>query len=169
MPKSIPTASFPFANGIMSSFSAETVTYHSPAFVFLIVQVFAFPSICPRFKKFVSSITYPQSNGFKVERKKVYLSKIGDINFVNHRQIEGKAKTCTIKKTKSGEWYLTVSAEKEDVIPFTNGKEAVGMDLGIGKYAVLSDNTVYQNAKRTKHQRNHAKVLQQGIARKRKA
>ena len=122
----------------------------------------------PRYRKFVSSLTYPQANGFKVERKKVSLSKIGSINFVNHRQIDGNAKTCTIKKTKSGEWHVTISAEKEGIIPFTNGKEAVGMDLGIEQYAVLSDNTVYQNAKRTKHQRNHAKVLQQGIARKKK-
>ncbi|MEM3227741.1 MAG: hypothetical protein QXK65_02225 [Candidatus Micrarchaeaceae archaeon] len=41
--------------------------------------------------------------------------------------------------------------------------------LGIEKYATLSDNTVYQNAKITKHHRNHAKVLQQGISRKSQA
>ncbi|EQD72257.1 Transposase (probable), IS891/IS1136/IS1341 domain protein, partial [mine drainage metagenome] len=96
----------------------------------------------PRYKNFVSSLTYPQSGGFEVERKKVFLSKIGDVNFVNHREIEGQVKTCTIKKTKSEEWYITIAVEKEGILPFTNGKEAVGMDLGINKYAVLSDASI---------------------------
>ncbi|MGC8662557.1 MAG: RNA-guided endonuclease InsQ/TnpB family protein [Candidatus Micrarchaeia archaeon] len=60
-----------------------------------------------RYKKFVSSLTYPQTNGFKVEKKRVDLSKIGRINFVNHREIKGKIKTLAIKKTRSGEWHIT--------------------------------------------------------------
>jgi putative transposase len=42
----------------------------------------------PRYKTFVFSLTYPQF-GFKIEKKRVSLSKIGRINFVNHRNIEG--------------------------------------------------------------------------------
>ncbi len=121
----------------------------------------------PRYKRFVSSLTYPQS-GFKVEKKRVDLSKIGKINFVNHREIEGKAKTCTIKKAKSGEWHITFSVEKEDIIPFTNGRPIVGIDLGIEKYATLSDGSILQNKKITRHQRNHLTILQQGISRKEK-
>ncbi len=121
----------------------------------------------PRYKKFVSSLTYPQS-GFKMEEKKVDLSKIGRINFVSHREIEGKTKTCTIKKTKSGEWHITLSVEKEDVIPFTNRMPIIGIDLGIERYAALSDGSILQNKKITGHQRNHLKTLQQEISRKEK-
>ncbi len=121
----------------------------------------------PRFKKFVASLTYPQS-GFKIERKKISLSKIGNVDFVNHREIEGKVKTLTIKKTKSQEWYITVAVEREDKAFISNGKPQVGIDLGIEKYAALSDNIIHQNIKITKHQRNHATVLQQGISRKKK-
>ena len=121
----------------------------------------------PRYKKFVPSLTYPQL-GFRVEKKRVELSKIGSINFVNHRGIEGKIKTLTIKKTKSQEWYITVAVEKEDK-PFTsNCKGKVGMDLGINQYLALSDTMIIQNARITKHQRNHARVLQQNISRKKK-
>ena len=122
----------------------------------------------PRYKKFVSSLTYPQANSFKIEKKKVELSKIGSINFVNHRDIEGKVKTFTIKTIKSQEWYITISVEKEDKPFMSNGKGKVGMDLGIKQYAVLSDNIIHQNTRITKHQRNHAKVLQQEISRKKK-
>ncbi len=120
----------------------------------------------PRYRNFVSSLTYPQINGFKIEKKKANLSKIGSINFVNHREMEGKVKTCTIKKTKLGEWYVTLSVEKEDIIPFTNGKETTGMDLGINQYAVLSDGSVLQNKRIPKKQRNHLRRLQQRISRK---
>ena len=119
----------------------------------------------PRYKKFVSSLTYPQL-GFKIEKKNIELSKIGKINFVNPRDIEGKIKTCTIKKTKSKEWYVTLSVEKEDKQFTSNGKPQVGIDLGITQFVAVSDNTILQNAKITKHQRNHAKVLQQNISRK---
>ncbi len=121
----------------------------------------------PRFRKFVSSLTYPQS-GFRTERKRVELSKIGRINFVNHRKIEGRIKTLSIKKTKSDEWYVTISAEKEDIFPFTNGKQPVGIDLGIANYATLSDGKVFQNAEISGLQRKSLKRLQQRISRKKK-
>ncbi|MEM3245827.1 MAG: RNA-guided endonuclease TnpB family protein, partial [Candidatus Micrarchaeaceae archaeon] len=101
-------------------------------------------------------------------KKKVHISKIGNVNFVNHREIEGKVKTLTIKKTKSQEWYITVAVEKEGKPFISNGKPQVGIDLGIEKYATLSDGSIYKNAKITKHQRNHAIVLQQNISRKKK-
>ena len=123
----------------------------------------------PRYKKFVPSLTYPQTSGFKIEKKKADLSKIGRINFVNHREIEGKAKTLTIKKARSQEWHITISVEKADKPFISNSKPKVGIDLGINQYTALSDNTIIQNAKITKHQRNHARAaLQQNISRKEK-
>ena len=121
----------------------------------------------PRFKFFVSSLTYPQL-GFKIEKKRIELSKIGRINFVNHREIKGDVKTLSVKKTKSGEWYITISVEKEDTIPFTNGKEIVGMDLGINNYATLSDKSILQNKPISKQQRNMLKRLQKKISRRKK-
>ena len=121
----------------------------------------------PRYKKFVSSLTYPQL-GFKLEKKKVKLSKIGRINFVNHREIEGTIKTLTIKKTQSQEWYITTAVEKEDK-PFTpNNKDKVGMDLGINKYAVLSDGSILQNKHISKKGRTRLRRLQRIISRRKK-
>ena len=122
----------------------------------------------PRYKKFVSSLTYPQTNGFKIEKKKVELSKIGRINFVNHREIEGKAKTLTIKKTRSQEWHITIAVEKDDKPFVSNNKEKVGMDLGINKYAVLSDGSILQNKHISKSERNALKRLQKTISRRQK-
>ena len=122
----------------------------------------------PRYKNFVSSLTYPQTNGFKIEKKKAELSKIGGINFVNHREIEGKVKTCTIKKTKSKEWYITVTVEK-DGKPFkSNNKEKAGIDLGINKYATLSNGKILQNKRITEKDKKKLKKLQKTISRRKK-
>ena len=122
----------------------------------------------PRYKNFVSSLTYPQTNGFKIERKNVELSKIGRINFVNHREIKGEVKTCTIKKTLSQEWYITISVEKEDKPFISNNKPKVGMDLGIDNFAVLSDEYILQNKHIEKKERLKLKRLQKTISRRKK-
>ena len=87
---------------------------------------------------------------------------------MNHRDIEGSVKTLSVKKTKSGEWYVTIAVEKDDVIPFTNGKEVVGIDLGIKKYATLSDGSLFQNKYISKAERNMLKRIQKTISRRKK-
>jgi len=57
----------------------------------------------PRFqgRNRYNSFTYPQS-GFELKDGKLILSKIGSFKIILHREIEGKIKTCTIKKSPFG-------------------------------------------------------------------
>ena len=121
----------------------------------------------PRFKSYISSLTYPQS-GFKLEKKKVSVSKIGMVNFVNHREIEGKIKTLAIKQTKSQEWYVTFSAEKDDAPLFSNNKPQVGMDLGLKEYATLSDGTRIPNPRISNKSIGKLKTIQRRLSNKKK-
>lgn len=59
----------------------------------------------PRFKGAgqYDSITYPQK-GYKVQDSEVFLSKIGSVKIVLHRPIEGKIKTCNIRR-QAGKWF----------------------------------------------------------------
>jgi putative transposase len=61
----------------------------------------------PRFqgKNRYNSFTYPQS-GFGLKDGKLFLSKIGNLKIIRHQEIEGKIKTCTIKKDID-HWYVT--------------------------------------------------------------
>ena len=123
----------------------------------------------PRFKKFVSSLTYPQDNGsIHIEKKRVSLSSIGRINFVNHREIEGTMKTLTLKKTKRGEWYITVSVEQEDKPFVSNNKPKVGLDLGLIEYATLSDETKIENKRFGRKQQNKLRKAQREISKRKK-
>lgn len=94
----------------------------------------------PRFKGkgWYHSITYPQS-GFRLHPDGVYLSKIGRVKIVLHRPIEGAIKTCTVKKTPTGKWYVYFSCEvtPPESLPKTN--KIVGIDLGLITYVQCSD------------------------------
>ena len=121
----------------------------------------------PRFKSYVSSLTYPQS-GFKPEKKKVSISKIGRINFVNHRDIEGEIKTMSIKQTKSQEWYITFLVEKEDTPLFSNNKPQVGIDLGLKEYATMSDGTRIPNPRISNKSIDKLKTIQRRLSNKKR-
>ncbi len=61
----------------------------------------------PRFRPATryDSFTYPQS-GFRVDDRRVFLSKIGHVKAVVHRPREGAVKTATVRKTATGKWFV---------------------------------------------------------------
>ena len=87
----------------------------------------------PRFKSKnrYKSFTYPQS-GFKIDGSRLTLSKIGSIRIFKHREVQGKIKTCTLKRDSTGCWYVILVTEIPDV-PKKEGTlaiMAIGVDLG---------------------------------------
>jgi len=64
-----------------------------------------------RFKgRWFKTLNYNQS-GFRLEGKKLYLSKIGAINIKLHRSIEGKVKGVIVKHELSGRWFAIFQCE----------------------------------------------------------
>ena len=98
----------------------------------------------PRFRGYdrYNSFCYSQS-GFDLTDKELKLSKIGKVRVVQHREIEGKIKTCTIIR-ESNKWYVCLSCEVESkALP--NNNKAVGIDLGLENFATLTDETFIDN------------------------
>lgn len=90
----------------------------------------------PRFKgEGYDSFTYPQA-GFQIGPQSVSLSKIGTVQAVLHRPVVGRVKTCTVRR-QSEKWYVcfAVAVEPEPLPP---SEEAVGLDVGLEKFAALS-------------------------------
>src|SRR3990170_6624592 len=92
----------------------------------------------PRFKgrNRYNSFTYPQS-GFELENGKLKLSKLGRIRIILHREIEGKFKTCTIKKDVD-QWYAVFTTEVEKTIEPIEVKAKIGVDVGLISLLTLS-------------------------------
>ena len=90
-----------------------------------------------------TSFTYPQK-GFRIGEASVSLSKIGKIQAVIHRPIEGTVKTCTVKRTTTGKWFVSFSCEveKKTLPPLKN---FVGIDAGVISFVTLSDGTHVAN------------------------
>jgi putative transposase len=122
----------------------------------------------PRFKGvgWYKSFTYPQV-GFKLDCSKLTLSKIGSIRIFKHREVEGKIKTCTIKKDLLGHWYAILVSEVEDV-PQVEPKVAIGVDVGLKNMVALSDGTAIQYPRYYVQAEKKLAVAQRELSRKKK-
>ena len=102
----------------------------------------------PRYKNEhrYDSITYPQfANGCRLDDKGLRLGSIGCIRVVQHRSLLGIPKSCTITRTATGKWFVSISCDigEKDKKPNTNS--AVGIDVGLNSFAVTSDGQKIEN------------------------
>ncbi|VUT25145.1 MAG: putative transposase [Candidatus Methanolliviera sp. GoM_oil] len=94
------------------------------------------------------SFTYPQG-GFKLEDRKLILSKIGSINIKKHRGLpeDAEIKTCTIERDLD-RWYacftVEVGIEKQNPQKITLANP-IGIDLGINHLLTLSNGDIEDN------------------------
>lgn len=102
----------------------------------------------PRFQGIsrYNSMTYPQYGvGVKVNNAgNLQLSKVGEVNMIYHRLIEGKPKTVTIRKSSTNKWYVTIACQFEPILLPLNNNE-VGIDVGLTHFAFLSTNEKIEN------------------------
>ena len=70
--------------------------------------------------------------------RELKLFKVGRVQVKLHRPIEGTVKTCTLKKTASGDWDVTFSCEVETQ-PKNPCELAVGIDVGLKHFATLTN------------------------------
>lgn len=89
------------------------------------------------------------------------------IKIVQHRQFEGEIKSCTISKTKTNKYYVSILVD-EEIEPLTKIDKKVGVDLGIKDFAVTSDGDVFENPKWLRKSERRLKKLQRDLSRKEK-
>ncbi len=124
----------------------------------------------PRFKGkgWYKSFTYPDSEtGYMLQGSKLTLSKIGPIRIFQHREVEGRIKTCTIKKDNIGHWYAILVIESED-IPQIEPKTTIGVDVGLKNMVALSDGMTLEYPKYYVHAQKKLAVVQRNLSRKKK-
>lgn len=123
----------------------------------------------PRFKGKgrINSIHYPQM-GFKIVDGKLKLSKIGHIKLKQHREIDGKIKTCTITKTKTNKYYVCFVLEKEIEVKEARIEKAVGVDMGLELFAQLSDGLTIQNPRTLKKYKAKLLKANRSLSKKKK-
>jgi putative transposase len=120
----------------------------------------------PRFKSAAryDSFTYPQS-GFRLEGDKLHLTKIGSCRVRLSRPIEGRIKTCTIKREPDG-WHVVLTVEENQCRFFPKTGETVGVDVGIENFATLSTGEVIENPEFLRDAEASLKTAQRRISRR---
>jgi putative transposase len=102
----------------------------------------------PRFKGFgrYDSMTYPQyGNGARLEGNRLILSKIGAVLINLHRLVEGRIKTVTLRHASTGKWFVAFAVEREGIALADVPEAAVGVDVGLEKFATLSTGETIDN------------------------
>jgi putative transposase len=131
----------------------------------------------PRFKGHnrYNSFTYPDGAGWKLtgeeQGKKIkgtlHLSKIGNVKVILHRKLEGKIKTCTIKR-EVDQWYVVFSCEVDTPEKLPLSYEDVGIDLGVSHLATLSNGKMIEHPKYYRRGEKMLEKRQQALSRKKK-
>lgn len=124
----------------------------------------------PRFKgrNWYDSFTFKEwGNGASFDGKRLSLSKIGRVRIVLHRPIEGKIKTCALKRQADG-WYALFSVIQEPIWRSIDEREPVGIDVGITSFAALSDGTTIANPEYAKAHRRAFRIAQRKVSRRKK-
>lgn len=121
----------------------------------------------PRFKgaNHYDSFCFPQS-GFKLQGDNLKLSKIGKMRIRLSREIEGRIKTCTIKREADG-WFVIFTAEIEKQLLQKTG-ESIGIDVGLENFATLSNGEKIENPRFLRESERQLKIAQRAVSRKKK-
>jgi putative transposase len=104
----------------------------------------------PRFKSKknpVQSYTTKHTNGnMAIEGNYIKLPKLGLVRFAKSREVHGKILNATIRRNSSGKYFVSIGTEVE-VTEMPKTESAIGIDVGLKDFAILSDGTTYSNPK----------------------
>jgi len=126
----------------------------------------------PKFKSKknpVQSFQYPQGVKVRWESGKVYLPKVGRVKCKLHRFFEGDIKTCTVSRTSTGKYFVSILVDDKEPVPEIqsfNSEHTIGIDVGLKHFATLSDGTKVENPRLFKKSSEKLKKLQQSLSRK---
>jgi len=125
----------------------------------------------PRFKKkgrTQDSFRYPDPKQFKLDQanSRLFLPKLGWLRYRNSREVLGTPKNVTISQS-NGKWFASIQTEREVEIPLHQGT-AVGIDLGVVRFATLSDGAVFAPLNSFKRHEQALAKAQRAMSRKEK-
>jgi putative transposase len=144
---------------------------------------FAHRTRYPLFKRYSESgsFTYPQAYNGPVKpdvvRKRLYLSKIGNVRTVFHRPIpkDSRMKTCTVIREPDGKWFASLVFE--EVVPLQNldrstmvagTRTPIGVDLGLLSLITTSDGEMVEHPRFLRKAERRLKHLQRSLCRRKK-
>jgi len=120
----------------------------------------------PRFAKRGSRDSFHYPQGFKLDEAnhRIFLPKLGWIRYRNSRAVVGEVRNMTVS-SRHGKWFVAIQTQHEVEAPLPDSTTAVGVDVGIARFATFSDGShveplnsfKHKQSQLTKHQRRMCK------------
>jgi len=125
----------------------------------------------PRFKKKgqSDSFRYPDPKQIKLDQAngRLFLPKLGWLRYRNSRDVLGTVKQVTVSQS-GGKWFVSIQTEREVEQPRHESRSMIGLDVGVAKFAALSDGTVYMPVNSYRKHEKRLAALQRAMSRKTK-
>ncbi|MFA5352694.1 MAG: transposase [Thermodesulfovibrionales bacterium] len=110
------------------------------------------------------SFRFPQGCKLDQANSRVFLPKLGWLRYRNSREVLGTVKNVTVSQS-AGRWYVSIQTERE-VEKLAPQGGAVGIDMGIVRFATLSDGSFYAPLNSFKQHETALRKAQQALSRK---
>lgn len=123
----------------------------------------------PRFKKkgLSDSFRYPQGCKLDQANSRIFLPKLGWMRYRNSREVLGGVKNVTVSFGQ-GKWFVSIQTEREVDTPVHPSTGMVGIDMGIARFATLSDGSYFAPLNSFKRQEKALEKAQRAMSRKQK-
>ena len=125
----------------------------------------------PRFKKKGQhdSFRYPDARQFKIDQtnSRIFLPKLGWLRYRNSRNVLGVAKNITVS-ANGGKWFVSFQTEREIEQPVHPATSIVGIDVGITRFATLSDGSHIEPLNTFRNHQQRLARYQRAMSRKTK-
>jgi len=123
----------------------------------------------PRFKKkgMRDSFRYPQPQQIKLDEanSRIFLPKLGWLRYRNSRNLQGELRNATVS-LRAGKWFVSIQTECEVPKPLPEATSAIGIDLGITRFATFSDGNYLAPLHSFKRHETALRKAQQSLSRK---
>ena len=102
-----------------------------------------FPKIHKKSKSKLRYTTNNQNGTIRLEEGRLKLPKIGFVDIVLHRPLEGKITSCSVEQTRDGKYFVSLLVECDDRCSVKNVRclevlRVVGIDMSLSCFAIDS-------------------------------
>ncbi len=125
-----------------------------------------FPKFKSKKSNYYSYTTNNQNGTIFIENGKIKIPKLKSmIRIKFHRQFNGIIKNCTVSKTPSNKYYISILVNTEN-IQLPKIEKKIGVDVGLKEFAICSDGYRVQNPKHLRRLEKRLAKLQKDLSRK---
>ncbi len=121
----------------------------------------------PRFKKKGQSDSYRYPQGCKLDQpnSRIFLPKLGWMRYRNSRDVLGEVKNVTVSHL-CAKWFVSIQTEREVEQSLPQATTAIGIDVGVVRFATMSDGSHIEPLNSFKKHRQRLARYQRRMSRK---